>query len=74
MGKNSKQKTPRKMQDNTAAVEEEKHSPSAKKLLNHWLRFSSGLPYILVLIYVSITGHMKSHLILLSATGTLGEL
>ncbi|CAL8105678.1 unnamed protein product [Prunus armeniaca] len=30
------------MQHNTAAVEEEKHSPSAKKLLNHWLRFSSG--------------------------------
>ncbi|CAL2264283.1 unnamed protein product [Prunus armeniaca] len=50
------------MPNNTAAVEEEKPSSSAKKLLNHWLRFSSGLPY---------TGHMKSHLILLSATGTL---
>ncbi|CAL8165674.1 unnamed protein product [Prunus armeniaca] len=32
------------MQDNTAAVEEENPSFSAKKLLNHWLRFSSGLP------------------------------
>ncbi|KAL6297512.1 hypothetical protein ACE6H2_005654 [Prunus campanulata] len=29
------------MQDNTVAVEEEKPSSSAKKLLNHWLRFSS---------------------------------
>ncbi|CAL2268452.1 unnamed protein product [Prunus armeniaca] len=32
------------MQDNTAAVEEENPSFSAKKLLNHCLRFSSGLP------------------------------
>ncbi|CAL8155733.1 unnamed protein product [Prunus armeniaca] len=32
------------MQDNTAAVEGENPSFSAKKLLNHWLRFSSGLP------------------------------
>ncbi|PQQ20527.1 hypothetical protein Pyn_01167 [Prunus yedoensis var. nudiflora] len=31
------------MQDNTAAVEEEKPSSSAKKLLNHWLRFSSDV-------------------------------
>ncbi|CAL8998094.1 unnamed protein product [Prunus brigantina] len=36
MGKKSKSKTPREMQDNTAAVEEEKPSSSAKKLLNHW--------------------------------------
>ncbi|BBG95545.1 hypothetical protein Prudu_004119 [Prunus dulcis] len=42
MGKKSKSKTPREMQDNTAAVEEENPSSSAKKLLNHWLRFSSG--------------------------------
>ncbi|KAL6297513.1 hypothetical protein ACE6H2_005655 [Prunus campanulata] len=42
------------MQDNTAAVEEEKPSSSAEKLLNHWLRFSSGLPCIyLVLIGVA---------------------
>ncbi|PQQ20531.1 hypothetical protein Pyn_01171 [Prunus yedoensis var. nudiflora] len=31
------------MQDNTATVEEEKPSSSAKKLLNHWLRFSSDV-------------------------------
>ncbi|CAL8998051.1 unnamed protein product [Prunus brigantina] len=44
MGKKSKSKTRREMQDNTAAVEEEKPSSSAKKLLNHWLRFSSASP------------------------------
>ncbi|ONI34495.1 hypothetical protein PRUPE_1G484700 [Prunus persica] len=42
MGKKIKSKTPREMQDNTAAAEEENPSSSAKKLLNHWLRFSSG--------------------------------
>ncbi|CAL2235958.1 unnamed protein product [Prunus armeniaca] len=59
------------MQDNTAAVEEEKPSSSAKKLLNHWLRFSSGhlesnegdpellvyIPYPLLLFYVLSSGH-----------------
>ncbi|CAL8998054.1 unnamed protein product, partial [Prunus brigantina] len=34
MGKKSKSKTPREMQDNIVAVEEEKTSSSAKKLLN----------------------------------------
>ncbi|CAL2236640.1 unnamed protein product [Prunus armeniaca] len=38
MGKKSKSKIPREKQDSTAAVEEEKLSSSAKKLLNHWLR------------------------------------
>ncbi|CAL9003021.1 unnamed protein product [Prunus brigantina] len=34
--------SPREMQDNTVPVEEEKPSSSAKKLLNHWLRFNSA--------------------------------
>ncbi|CAL8105690.1 unnamed protein product, partial [Prunus armeniaca] len=55
------------MQDNTAAVEEEKHSPSAKKLLNHWNTWRAMrviLSYLftfreypLLLFYVSSSGH-----------------